>query len=62
MPHFSPTNLQGEKSAGEKSARALDLTRAVISYNSADYTAWEWRWRCVVALGTDLEEERQLTQ
>jgi len=47
---------------GEKSARALDLTRHLISFNSADYTAWQWRWRCVRELGNDLAEERQLTE
>jgi hypothetical protein len=47
---------------GEKSARALDLTRHLIAFNSADYTAWEWRWECVVALGGDLAEESALTE
>jgi hypothetical protein len=46
----------------EKSARALELTRHLISFNGADYTAWEWRWECVTALGTDLAEEQALTE
>ncbi|KIZ02829.1 proteinfarnesyltransferase/geranylgeranyltransferase type-1 subunit alpha, partial [Monoraphidium neglectum] len=46
---------------GEKTARALDLTRQLISFNGADYTAWQWRWQCVEALGADVEEEMALT-
>ena len=29
----------------------------VIDLNSADYTAWAWRWKCILALGQDLESE-----
>lgn len=29
---------------GEKSQRALELTEAVIILNSADYTAWNYRY------------------
>ncbi|KAI8465579.1 MAG: hypothetical protein J3K34DRAFT_525239 [Monoraphidium minutum] len=47
---------------GEKSTRAHDLARHLIGFNGADYTAWQWRWRCAQALGTDLEEEAALTE
>lgn len=50
------------RSQGEKTARALDLTRQLISFNGADYTAWQWRWQCVEALGADVEEEMALTE
>ena len=43
--------------AGETSARALQLTEEVISTNPAHYTAWEWRWRCLAAAGSDLVTE-----
>ena len=29
----------------------------VIDLNSADYTAWAWRWKCILALDQDLESE-----
>lgn len=38
--------------ADERSQRMLDLTEEIIlEFNSAHYTVWEWRWRCVQALG-----------
>ena len=43
--------------AGETSARALQLTEEVILANPAHYTAWEWRWRCLAAAGSDLDVE-----
>jgi hypothetical protein len=46
---------------GELSLRALDLTADMISHNAADYTAWEWRWRCLRALGRDLKSEYSFT-
>lgn len=27
----------------------------------ADYTAWEWRWQCLQALGADLTQEYTFT-
>ena len=43
--------------AGETSARVLQLVEEVIGVNPAHYTAWEWRWRCLAALGADLATE-----
>jgi protein farnesyltransferase/geranylgeranyltransferase type-1 subunit alpha len=38
--------------AGEVSERMLALTEEVIvEYNAAHYSVWEWRWRCLQALG-----------
>lgn len=50
------------RAKGERSARALELARHLIGANSADYTAWEWRWECAEALGGDLAEEAALTE
>eukprot|EP00200_Dunaliella_tertiolecta_P003950 CAMPEP_0202349154 /NCGR_PEP_ID=MMETSP1126-20121109/6769_1 /ASSEMBLY_ACC=CAM_ASM_000457 /TAXON_ID=3047 /ORGANISM="Dunaliella tertiolecta, Strain CCMP1320" /LENGTH=434 /DNA_ID=CAMNT_0048940927 /DNA_START=774 /DNA_END=2078 /DNA_ORIENTATION=- len=46
---------------GEKSARALALTEEMISLNQADYTAWQWRWACLCALGSDITQEYAFT-
>lgn len=38
--------------AGELSERMLELSdEIIIALNSAHYSVWEWRWRCVQALG-----------
>jgi hypothetical protein len=59
----SPAHLRPARELqGEMSARVLDLTRHLIAFNGADYTAWQWRWRCVVEMGADLAEEQQLTE
>eukprot|EP00877_Chromochloris_zofingiensis_P003437 jgi/Chrzof1/13094/Cz07g19170.t1 len=47
---------------GEKSERALRLTQHMIKLNSADYTAWQYRWECLTTLGSDLEAEYQFTR
>mmetsp|Transcript_132363 Transcript_132363/g.283045 ORF Transcript_132363/g.283045 Transcript_132363/m.283045 type:complete len:341 (-) Transcript_132363:74-1096(-) len=41
----------------EYSERALRLTADVIEHNSANYTAWYYRRRCLKELGSDLEIE-----
>lgn len=45
----------------ELSARALQLTADVIQHNSANYTAWYYRRRCLKELDSDLEEEMEFT-
>lgn len=43
--------------AQEKSSRALKLTEHMILLNQADYTAWQYRWLCLEALGSDMQQE-----
>mmetsp|Transcript_60360 Transcript_60360/g.167112 ORF Transcript_60360/g.167112 Transcript_60360/m.167112 type:complete len:338 (+) Transcript_60360:88-1101(+) len=45
----------------EFSERALRLTADVIEHNSANYTAWYYRRRCLKELGSDLEAELAFT-
>ncbi|CAJ1374945.1 unnamed protein product [Effrenium voratum] len=45
----------------ETSLRALSLTADVIENNSANYTAWYYRRRCLKELDSDLDEERVFT-
>lgn len=61
-PHALVAARRTTRAQGEKSARALELTRHLISFNGADYTAWQWRWQCVQALGGDVDEEMALTE
>ncbi|DBB06477.1 TPA: CAAX geranylgeranyltransferase alpha subunit [Trebouxia sp. C0004] len=44
------------RAAKELSSRALWLTQEVIYVNSADYTAWAYRWQCLESLG-NLDDE-----
>lgn len=46
---------------GEMSQRALMLTADVIEHNSANYTAWYYRRRCLKELETDLQLELLFT-
>ena len=46
---------------GEKSERVLGLTSDVIDANSADYTAWQYRWEVLTALQADLTREYEFT-
>jgi protein farnesyltransferase/geranylgeranyltransferase type-1 subunit alpha len=48
--------------AQELSARALSLTAAVVEGNPANYTAWQYRRRCLDAIGADLREELRFTE
>eukprot|EP00954_Amorphochlora_amoebiformis_P004448 346160-Amorphochlora_amoeboformis.AAC.1 len=41
---------------GEKSKRALSLTKEVIKVNPANYTGWLFRRECLLALGADLKK------
>eukprot|EP00933_Yihiella_yeosuensis_P032291 TRINITY_DN25880_c0_g1_i1.p1 TRINITY_DN25880_c0_g1~~TRINITY_DN25880_c0_g1_i1.p1 ORF type:complete len:338 (-),score=62.21 TRINITY_DN25880_c0_g1_i1:90-1103(-) len=46
---------------GEYSERALELTSSVIDHNSANYTVWYYRRRCLKELGSDLLAEHNFT-
>ena len=48
--------------ANEMSHRAFMLTAEVVDMNPANYTAWEFRRRCLKALKLDLQSELQYTQ
>ncbi|CAG0919121.1 unnamed protein product [Notodromas monacha] len=43
--------------SGEKSDRALDLTKNAIYMNAANYTVWEYRRQILVEMKKDLREE-----
>jgi len=47
---------------GEHSERVLQLTAELIESNSADYTAWQYRWETLMKLQADLTLEYQFTQ
>ncbi|OSD05218.1 protein prenylyltransferase [Trametes coccinea BRFM310] len=46
--------------AGEMSPRVLKLTERIIRMNPAHYTAWQHRYKTLIALKADLEEELRL--
>ena len=46
----------------ERSARALALTEAAIGMNPANYTVWQYRRRCLVAIGADLRKELEFLE
>ncbi|KAI0659719.1 protein prenylyltransferase [Cubamyces menziesii] len=46
--------------AGETSPRVLKLTEKIIRMNPAHYTAWQHRYKTLIALQADLEEELRL--
>uniref|UniRef100_A0A061RT46 Protein farnesyltransferase/geranylgeranyltransferase type-1 subunit alpha n=1 Tax=Tetraselmis sp. GSL018 TaxID=582737 RepID=A0A061RT46_9CHLO len=45
--------LGAVQASGERSKRVLDLTEALIYVNSANYTAWDLRWKCLCQLVED---------
>ncbi|KAI0631274.1 protein prenylyltransferase [Trametes polyzona] len=45
---------------GEMSPRVLKLTEKIIWMNPAHYTAWQHRYKTLIALKSDLEEELRL--
>ncbi|TFL01666.1 protein prenylyltransferase [Pterulicium gracile] len=49
--------FRGVLKSGEKSERVLELTERVIRMNPAHYTAWQYRYQTILALGTPLDEE-----
>jgi len=54
--------LNGGVLQGEHSERVLQLTADLIASNSADYTAWQYRWETLMKLQADLTQEYQFTQ
>ncbi|KAI0828698.1 protein prenylyltransferase [Trametes gibbosa] len=46
--------------SGEMSTRVLKLTERIIRMNPAHYTAWQHRYKTLIALKSDLEEELRL--
>lgn len=46
----------------EYSPRALQLTSLLIEFNSADYTAWKYRWQCLQTLDATFDEEYKMTE
>lgn len=45
--------LAAVQASGELSHRVLSLTAGLISYNAANYTAWDLRWRCIKKLAEE---------
>ncbi|KIK98587.1 hypothetical protein PAXRUDRAFT_823701 [Paxillus rubicundulus Ve08.2h10] len=52
--------FRGIVKTGEKSARVLDLTENIIRQNPAHYSAWQYRYKTLMALGAPLDVELQL--
>jgi protein farnesyltransferase/geranylgeranyltransferase type-1 subunit alpha len=49
--------FRGVLATGEKSKRVLALTKRIISFNPANYTAWHLRRTCLFELGESISEE-----
>ncbi|RDX56116.1 protein prenylyltransferase [Lentinus brumalis] len=52
--------FRGVLKTGEMSPRVLQLTERIIRMNPAHYTAWQHRYKTVIALKIPLEEELEL--
>ncbi|KAJ8518841.1 hypothetical protein ONZ45_g4139 [Pleurotus djamor] len=52
--------FRGIVKAGEMSPRVLDLTEHIIRLNPAHYTAWQYRYRTLMALKSPLDVELKL--
>ncbi|KAI0763476.1 protein prenylyltransferase [Trametes elegans] len=52
--------FRGVVKTGEMSSRVLKLTEKIIRMNPAHYTAWQHRYKTLIALKLDLEEELRL--
>ncbi|KAL5480809.1 RAM2 [Sanghuangporus weigelae] len=52
--------FRGVVKAGEMSERVLTLTESVIRMNPAHYSAWQYRYRTLVAINAPLDEELEL--
>ncbi|TFK48979.1 protein prenylyltransferase [Heliocybe sulcata] len=52
--------FRGILKTGETSERVLELTERIIRMNPAHYTAWQYRYKTLLALGSNLEDELRL--
>ncbi|KAI0676315.1 protein prenylyltransferase [Trametes maxima] len=52
--------FRGVVKTGELSPRVLKLTERIIRMNPAHYTAWQHRYKTLIALKADLEDELRL--
>ncbi|KAI8972828.1 protein prenylyltransferase [Trametes punicea] len=52
--------FRGIIKTGEMSPRVLKLTEKIIRMNPAHYTAWQHRYKTLIAIKADLEEELRL--
>ncbi|KAG6336999.1 hypothetical protein ID866_2100 [Astraeus odoratus] len=52
--------FRGIVKSGEKSPRVLDLTENIIRQNPAHYSAWQYRYKTLMALNAPLDEELRL--
>ncbi|KAG9313486.1 hypothetical protein JVU11DRAFT_5811 [Chiua virens] len=52
--------FRGIVKIGEKSPRALDLTENIIRQNPAHYSAWQYRYKTLMALNAPLDVELRL--
>ncbi|KZT07094.1 protein prenylyltransferase [Laetiporus sulphureus 93-53] len=52
--------FRGIVKTGEMSSRVLQLTEHIIRMNPAHYSAWQYRYRTLLALNSSLEEELRL--
>ncbi|KAF9239776.1 hypothetical protein BU15DRAFT_87803 [Melanogaster broomeanus] len=52
--------FRGIVKTGEKSPRVLDLTEHIIRQNPAHYSAWQYRYKTLVALNAPLDVELRL--
>ncbi|KAJ4495783.1 hypothetical protein C8J55DRAFT_494887 [Lentinula edodes] len=52
--------FRGIAKTGEKSQRVLELTEHLIRLNPAHYTAWQYRYETLLAIGSNFEDELRL--
>jgi len=52
--------FRGMVKTGEKSPRVLDLTESIIRQNPAHYSAWQYRYKTLIALNVPLDAELRL--
>ncbi|TRM63637.1 hypothetical protein BD626DRAFT_431490 [Schizophyllum amplum] len=54
--------FRGIVKTGEKSERVLELTEDIIRQNPAHYSAWQYRYETLIALGAPLDKELKLME